>query len=114
VRVLAAVADALRAAHERGVVHRDVRPGNVLIENGTGRVVLVDFGIAALLGTGSEQVTRLTGAGVRLGDPQHMSPEQLRGEPVGPETDLWGLGVLGHELLTGRRPFDGATVVAVL
>jgi tRNA A-37 threonylcarbamoyl transferase component Bud32 len=113
-RILAAVADALRTAHGRGVVHRDVRPGNVMLEAGTDRVVLVDFGIAALLETGSEPVTRLTRTGVRLGDPQHMSPEQLRGEPVGPESDLWAFGVLGYELLAGRRPFPGSTVAEVL
>ncbi|HUG40087.1 MAG TPA: serine/threonine-protein kinase, partial [Longimicrobiales bacterium] len=114
VTVLIAVAAGLMAAHGQGVVHRDVRPGNVMIEAGTDRVVLMDFGIAALLETGAERITRLTEAGVRLGDPQHMSPEQLRGDPVTPAADLWGFGVLGYELLTGQRPFGGSDVLEVL
>jgi serine/threonine protein kinase len=111
-RILASVAHALAAAHRQGIVHRDVRPGNVMVEDATGRVVLMDFGIAALLETGSEAAVRLTASGVRLGDPIRMSPEQIRGEPVTAQSDVYGLGVVGHEVLTGAPPkplLEGAT-----
>lgn len=103
-RILTSVAHALAAAHRKGVVHRDVRTGNVMIEEETGRVVLMDFGIAALLETGSEPVARLTATGVRLGDPLRMSPEQIQGEPVTAQSDVYGLGVLAYEILTGAPP----------
>jgi serine/threonine protein kinase len=103
--ILAAVAGALAAAHRKGIVHRDVRPSNVLWETETNRLVLMDFGTAALLETGSQGVRRLTVAGALLGDPLHMSPEQLRGDPVTPESDLYGFGITAYELLTGAGPF---------
>jgi eukaryotic-like serine/threonine-protein kinase len=103
-RILASVGHALASAHERGIVHRDVRPRNVMVEEASRRVVLMDFGIAALLETGQEEVARLTAPGVRLGDPLHMSPEQLRGDPVTAASDVYCLGILGHELLTGAPP----------
>ena len=103
-RIVASVAHALACAHERGIVHRDVRPGNVMIEEGSDRVVLLDFGIAALLETGWEQASRLTATGVLLGDPVHMSPEQLQGNPVTAASDVYCLGILGYELLTGTPP----------
>ncbi len=108
-RVLASVAHALAAAHQRGIVHRDVRPSNVMMEKRTDRVVLMDFGIAALLETGSASSVRLTETGIRLGDPLHMSPEQQRGEPVTAQSDVYCLGILGHELLTGKPPWPGST-----
>lgn len=104
-RVLGSVASALAAAHRKGVVHRDVRPGNVLQETESGRIVLMDFGIAALLETGDQAVSRLTQTGQVVGDPQHMSPEQLKGEPLTEQSDVYGLGVLAFELLTGAGPF---------
>jgi len=103
-RILSSVAHALAAAHRQGVVHRDLRPGNILIEEEGGRVVLMDFGIAALLETGSKEVARLTATGVRLGDPLRMSPEQIQGEPVTTRSDVYGLGVVGYEILTGKPP----------
>jgi serine/threonine protein kinase len=103
-RILASVAHALTAAHRKGIVHRDVRPGNIMVEEESGRVVLMDFGIAALLETGSGAAARLTATGVRLGDPLRMSPEQIRGEPVTAQSDVYGLGVVGHEVLTGAPP----------
>ncbi|MGH7503435.1 MAG: serine/threonine-protein kinase [Longimicrobiales bacterium] len=109
--ILVAVASALAAAHERGIVHRDVRPGNVFIENNTGRAVLADFGIAALMETGADTVTRLTTGGMRLGDVKYMSPEQLRGESVTEQSDVYALGMLGFETLTGRIPFDQPNAV---
>lgn len=108
--ILAQLASALATAHEQGVIHRDVRPGNVLVEPRGGRVVLTDFGIAGIEETGSEAVTRLTREGEALGDPRYASPEQLLAEPVTAAADLYSLGVLGFELLTGRPPFPDGTV----
>lgn len=104
--MLSSLASALAAAHERGIVHRDVRPGNVFIENASGRAVLADFGIAALLETGADTVTRLTTGGMRLGDVKYMSPEQLRNEPVTEQSDVYALGMLAFEVLTGRTPLS--------
>jgi serine/threonine protein kinase len=103
--LLAQVASALAAAHEKRIIHRDVRPGNILIEDASGRAVLTDFGIAGIKETGSEVVTRLTRASEVLGDPRYVSPEQLLGEPVTEETDVYSLGVVGYELLTGAGPY---------
>jgi tRNA A-37 threonylcarbamoyl transferase component Bud32 len=113
-RVLAAVASALAAAHDRGIVHRDVRPGNVFVENRTGRAILADFGIAALLDSGSAAATRLTQAGVLIGDVRRMSPEQIRGEPVTAQSDVYSFGVLAYELLTGLGPYRAETDAAVM
>ena len=103
-RILAAVASALAAAHRKGIVHRDLRPDNVMIERSSNRVVLMDFGIAALLDTEHPNSRRLTATGVQLGNPLYMSPEQRSGKPVSVQSDVYGLGFLGHELLTGRPP----------
>lgn len=112
--ILTSVASALAAAHESGIVHRDVRPDNVLVENRTGRAVLSDFGIAALLETGSGAATRLTATGVRVGDPSHMSPEQIRREPVTAQSDVYAFGILAYEMLAGRPPYDAATPADML
>jgi eukaryotic-like serine/threonine-protein kinase len=104
--LLASIAAALAAAHERGIVHRDVRPGNVFVENRTARAVLGDFGIAALLESGAASATRLTMLGVKLGDTRYMSPEQLRGEPVTEASDMYAFGILAYEVLTGRGPYE--------
>ena len=109
VGLLEQIASALAAAHKEGVIHRDVRPGNVLFEAETGRAVLTDFGIAGILETGTESITRLTQAGQILGDPAHTSPEQLQGEEVTEATDVYSLGVLGYELLTAERPYTANT-----
>jgi hypothetical protein len=85
-----------------------VRPGNVFIDRLTGRAVLADFGIAALLESGSEAMTRLTAAGVTLGEPRYMSPEQIRGEPVTPASDVFAFGVLAYETLAGHGPWDAS------
>lgn len=108
--VLAGLASALAAAHARGIVHRDVRPGNVFLEKDTGRAVLADFGIAGLLETGGEAVSRLTGAGVRLGETRYMSPEQLMGESALESSDIYSFGILAYEVLTGRGPYDATKV----
>lgn len=108
-RVTADVADALYHAHQRGVVHRDVKPGNVLL-SADGRTRLVDFGIARSL---AESAERLTQAGTVMGTLSAMAPEQLAGGPIGPRTDLYGLGVVLHEALTGRPPYAGASASPV-
>jgi tRNA A-37 threonylcarbamoyl transferase component Bud32 len=112
-RILADLARALEAAHEKGIIHRDVRPANVIRENRTGRVVLTDFGIAAMLATGGGDATKLTMTGQLVGDIRHMSPEHLRGETVTAEADIYSLGVLGYELLTGAGPYDVKSDVEV-
>jgi pimeloyl-ACP methyl ester carboxylesterase len=108
-RVGLAVAEALAAAHERGIVHRDVKPANVLISD-EGRIKLVDFGLAKLREMDRE-VTRTSGW---VGTVAYMSPEQARGTDVGPASDVFSFGILAYELLTGQRPFQGEGPGAVL
>jgi serine/threonine-protein kinase len=112
--ILGQLASALGAAHAKGIVHRDVRPGSVLRERGTGRVVLTDFGLAAVMARSGPAVTRLTRVGELLGDPRHLSPEELRGEPANEESDVYALGVMGYELLTGDGPFPGLSGVQLV
>jgi serine/threonine-protein kinase len=109
-RLTAEVAEALYHAHQRGIIHRDVKPANILVEAGSGRARLIDFGIAHSLELATQ---RLTQTGIALGTPRYMAPEQLAAEPVGPRTDLWGLGAVLYEALTGRPPFDGSTPLAI-
>lgn len=106
--LLASVASALATAHDRGIIHRDVRPANVFVENRTARAVLGDFGIAALLESGSKGAVRLTMAGVRLGETRYMSPEQIRAEQVTEQSDVYAFGILAYEVLTGRGPYDAS------
>ncbi len=112
-KLLAQLAGALAAAHECRVIHRDVEPANVLIEPENDHAFLTDFGIAAILESGSEAVTRLTREGDRLGDPTYMSPEQLRGEVLTPKSDVYSLGLLGYEMLTLHGPFVDAEVTDI-
>jgi serine/threonine-protein kinase len=107
VRIARQLAGALGAAHALGIVHRDVKPANVLFD-GTGAAQLTDFGIAKLL----DQET--TQSGALVGTPSHLAPEQLRGSGVDHRADLWTLGVTLYQMLSGRRPFDGPTYAAVL
>jgi len=104
-RILTQVAQALRAAHKRGIVHRDLRPANVLQDEESGRVLLADFGLAALLDTAEHPAPRLTQAGQMLGDARFMSPEQVRGEKVTGQADVYQLGVLAYYLLANEGPF---------
>lgn len=110
-RLLAGVADALAAAHAAGVVHRDLKTANVmLVPEGDGvRPVLTDFGLAhSELIDGGARATR---SGEILGSPAYMAPEQVCGEPVGPATDVYALGVIAFELVTGELPFQGDTAL---
>ena len=111
---LSQVASALAAAHEKGIVHRDVKPDNVVRERDSDRVVLTDFGIAGILETGTETITRLTQQGQLLGDPRYMSPEQLLGEALTDASDVYSLGVMGYELLTLKAPYEGKTSVQLV
>ena len=109
VRILREVAWALAYAHAEGVIHRDVKPDNILLEAGSGRALVMDFGIAHV---GHEP--SITGVGEVLGTAEFMSPEQAAGEEVGPESDLYALGAVGFYALTGKLPFEGPSVAAVL
>lgn len=102
-RIFKQVASALSYAHEQGIIHRDVKPVNVLMDR-SGRPILSDFGIAKVLASTSEQLTR-PGAGV--GTPEYMSPEQCRGEAVDARADIYSLGIMLFEALTGCPPFQG-------
>jgi serine/threonine-protein kinase len=106
-RIATAVAEALQAAHDRGIVHRDVKPGNILL-TASGEVRVVDFGIARALGAANT-----TAPGLLLGSVHYCSPEQVLGEPVGSASDVYSLGIVLYELLTGERPFDGPSPAAV-
>jgi tRNA A-37 threonylcarbamoyl transferase component Bud32 len=101
------IAEALQVAHERGVIHRDIKPQNVLLtERGAAKVT--DFGIARA----ASAATRVTRTGVVLGTAGYMSPEQAKGEPVGPASDLYSLGVVLHEMLTGNLPYEAESPLA--
>lgn len=102
-RIVAGVADALDAAHARGIVHRDVKPDNILLDGE--RPLLSDFGIAHLA-----SMEGITAAGYSVGTPLYMSPEQWSGKPVGAQSDQYSLAIVAYELLAGRAPFDGEPV----
>ncbi len=104
--IMAQAALALQAAHENGVIHRDVKPANILIRH-DGSVKLTDFGIARAV-----DAAPITRTGEVMGTAQYISPEQAMGKPVGPASDLYALGVVAHEMLTGERPFDEGSPVA--
>jgi serine/threonine protein kinase len=108
--LLAPVADALAFAHDAGVIHRDVKPANILTTQ-DGQPMLTDFGIAKMLE--SQQTAQLTGKGMGVGTPDYMAPEQWNGQ-VFPQTDMYSLGVVFYELVTGVRPFVADTPAAVL
>jgi serine/threonine protein kinase len=108
-RLLLPIARALEFAHKRNVIHRDVKPANILITE-EGEPMLSDFGIAKILE--ADQATQLTGTGVGIGTPEYMAPEQWRGKTV-PGTDIYALGIIFYELVTGRKPYTADTPAAV-
>jgi serine/threonine-protein kinase len=105
VRIAIGVASALEAAHRRGIVHRDVKPGNILIDHD---VKVTDFGIARAVAEASMTVT-----GTTLGSVHYFSPEQARGDEVTGQSDVYALGIVLYEMLTGRRPFEGDSAAGV-
>src|SRR6185503_18131179 len=106
-RIASGVAGALAAAHGRGLVHRDVKPGNVLIGR-DGQVKVVDFGIARAIAE-----AQVTLPGTTLGSVHYFSPEQARGEPATAASDIYALGIVLYEMLTGVRPWEGDSAAAV-
>jgi serine/threonine-protein kinase len=104
VQIAAAVADGLAYAHERGIVHRDIKPGNIMVLS-DGRVKIMDFGIAR-----HREPTVKTQTGVLLGSPQYMSPEQIVGQPFDHRADIFSLGLVLYEMLTGVKPFAGEDI----
>lgn len=111
VRIIAAIARALHYAHQRGVLHRDIKPANILLSE-QGFPKLTDFGIAALMGRtlrpDAENEERVV-----LGSPHYMSPEHLKGRGFGPQTDIFSLGIVAYEWISGTRPFTGADKAAL-
>lgn len=106
-RIAAQVSDALAHAHAAGTIHRDIKPANILVEPGD-QARLTDFGIARLANTAS-----VTATGTIVGTPTYCAPEQVAGEPVGPTADIYALGLVLYEMLTGAPPFDGDTATAI-
>jgi tRNA A-37 threonylcarbamoyl transferase component Bud32 len=113
-RLVADVAAGLAAAHRRKVYHRDIKPGNIVLDGESGRAMVLDFGISAASSSRRKSAgLRLTEEGMYLGTPTYMSPEQGNGEDVTGKSDVYSLGVLAFELLVGRPPFEG-TPIAVM
>ncbi len=112
-KILREVGDALAYAHERGVVHRDIKPDNILLDAVTGRPMVTDFGIARAMDSSGD--SRLTATGMAIGTPAYMSPEQAAGDrEIDGRSDQYSLGVLGYQMLTGEPPFNAGSTPAML
>ena len=112
-RILREVSGALAFAHARKVIHRDIKPDNILIDQDDGRAIVTDFGIARAVQDGAE--TRLTATGIAIGTPAYMSPEQCAGDrEIDGRADLYALGTLGYQMLAGRLPFEANSTPALL
>jgi len=109
VRIVRDVAVALAHAHSKGVVHRDIKPGNIMVAR-DGTVKVADFGIGKVLG----ESTEMTRTGMMVGSPSYMSPEQIRGEKIDSRSDVFSLGVVFFELVTGARPFPADTITTLV
>jgi eukaryotic-like serine/threonine-protein kinase len=107
VAIGAAVADALDAAHRHGLIHRDIKPGNILLTS-SGRALVTDFGISRAIADAAMTVT-----GTTIGSVHYFSPEQAAGEEVGPPSDIYALGIVIYQMLSGRRPFEGDSAAGV-
>jgi serine/threonine-protein kinase PpkA len=107
--ILTTVGEALEVAHKKGVIHRDVKPGNILFRQ-DGTPVMADYGIAKEF----DRKTDITVDGTVVGTPDYLAPEQARIEPVDGRTDLYGLGIIFYEMLTGKKPFEGETPVHIV
>jgi len=108
-RIARQSAEALDYAHSQGIVHRDIKPSNILLDR-AGKVKIADFGIAKMAG----QSTELTMAGSVMGSPQYLSPEQIKGEDLDGRSDIFSLGVVIYEVLSGKRPFQGDTITSLV
>ena len=111
VRYITDIAAGLQVAHELGIVHRDLKPENIMISRNpddTERAIVMDFGLAKERQV-SPEIKKLTATGIVLGTPEFMSPEQLRGKTLDPRTDVYSLGLMAYEMLTGKLPFVGRT-----
>jgi serine/threonine-protein kinase len=114
-RWLLEVADALAYAHARGVVHRDIKPDNILLDGIDGRALVTDFGIARAVTEGGGDTARLTATGIAIGTPAYMSPEQASGDrDLDARSDLYSLGIVAYQTLCGEPPFLGNTTPALL
>jgi eukaryotic-like serine/threonine-protein kinase len=111
VRYITDIAAGLQVAHELGIVHRDLKPENIMVSkapDGSERAIVMDFGLAKERAVSAE-IKKLTATGIVLGTPEFMSPEQLRGKALDPRTDVYSLGLMAYEMLTGKLPFIGRT-----
>ncbi len=110
-RILIPIAEALAYAHSQGVIHRDIKPSNILLTQ-SGQPMLTDFGVAKIIE--DEATQDLTGTSATVGTPEYMSPEQITSKTVDARADLYSLGVVFYEMITGRKPFEADTPMAVL